>query len=125
MNKKVKRYTVYKHPSQGIEAIKTGFSWPALLFGIIWLIMKKLWLITALWIIIFISLIIIATFTHETGSVFLNIIIIGGNIVLLLLPGFKGNDWLIYNLKKRGYGYINSIEAESPEAAIEQVIKGA
>jgi hypothetical protein len=48
-----------------------------------------------------------------------------GNIVLLLLPGFKGNDWLIYNLKKRGYSYISSIEAESPEAAIEQVIKGA
>ncbi len=121
----MKRYVVYKHPSQGIEAIKTGFSWPALLFGIIWLIVKKLWMITALWIIIFISLIIIAAFTHETGSVFLNIIILVGNIVLLLLPGFKGNDWLIYNLKKRGYSYLSSIEAESPEAAIEQVIKGA
>ncbi|MCL5966444.1 MAG: DUF2628 domain-containing protein [Deltaproteobacteria bacterium] len=120
----MKRYTVYKHPSQGIEAIKTGFSWPALFFGIIWLIIKKLWMITALWIIIFISLIIIATFTHETGSVFLNIILLG-NIALLLLPGFKGNDWLIYKLKRRGYRYISSIEAESPEAAIEQVTKCA
>lgn len=121
----MKRYSIYKHPSKGIEAIKSGFSWPAFLFGAIWLILKKLWVLTALWISAFILLILIATLTYGTSSVFINTIVFMGNIILLLLPGLKGNNWVINSLKRNGYVYINTIEAESPEAAIDQTAKDA
>jgi hypothetical protein len=117
----VKSYAVYWLPPKEIEAIRTGFSWPALLLGIIWLIIKKLWMITALWITFFILLIISSAYAQKINSLFLNIINIFGNIGLLLLPGFKGNDWLVNNLKRRGYIYIRSVDAESPEDAIKQV----
>jgi len=117
----MKTYAVYWLPPQGIEAIRTGFSWPALLLGIIWLIIKKLWMITALWTALFILLIVASAYTQKMNSVFLSIVIIFGNFALLLLPGFKGNEWWANNLKRRGYHYVRSVEAESPEDAMKQV----
>ena len=41
---RIKTFNVYHHPMYGFEAVKVGFSWPALFFGILWMMYKKLWL---------------------------------------------------------------------------------
>ncbi len=45
----MRSFNVYRHPAEGYEAVKTGFSWPALLLGIIWMLAKKLWTFAAIW----------------------------------------------------------------------------
>jgi len=86
---------------------------------------KKLWGIAALWVVLFILLVVVAAFTAEASSTLTSLIMAGGNLILILLPGFKGNEWQMKNLNKRGFIYISSIESASPEAAIEQFLKGA
>ena len=113
----MKNYNVYKHPAFGIQAVKTGFSWPALCLGIFWMLAKKLWGIAGLWSLLFLLLNIIGAYALEINSAFPYVVLAGGNIAFLLLPGFKGNEWLAKNLGKRGFVYLGSIQAESPEAA--------
>ena len=40
----MRTFDVYKHRTQGYEAVKQGFSWPAFFFTRIWAFVKKLWL---------------------------------------------------------------------------------
>ena len=42
----MKTFKVYEHEIYGYEAVKQGFSWPALFFGFIWALVKKLWKIS-------------------------------------------------------------------------------
>jgi len=42
---KVKRYSIYLHPTGKIEAVKEGFSWPAFSFVALWALTKKLYLL--------------------------------------------------------------------------------
>jgi len=46
----MRTFNVYKHPTQGFEAVKVGFSSPAFFFGIIWMMVKKLWGFAGLWV---------------------------------------------------------------------------
>ena len=39
----MKQYKVFIHPSGTSEAVKQGWSWPALFFGFIWAMIKKMW----------------------------------------------------------------------------------
>ena len=36
----MKVFTVYKHEANGYEAVKVGFSWPALIFHFWWMLSK-------------------------------------------------------------------------------------
>lgn len=45
-------YTVHLRPGDAVESavlVKEGFSWPALLFGPLWSLYRRLWLATVLW----------------------------------------------------------------------------
>lgn len=40
----MKSYHVYRHPTLGyLEIIKIGFSWPAMLITLPWMLVKRLW----------------------------------------------------------------------------------
>jgi hypothetical protein len=119
----VKVYKVYKHPSLGAEAVKVGFSWPAAFLIVIWMLAKKLWTQAGLWVLAYIVLAIIqdaALKSYSTGAV---LIILSGHLALGLIPAFKGNEWRIKNLMKRGYEFVDSVQAATPDAAIAQVLK--
>jgi len=119
----VKVYKVYKHPSLGAEAVKVGFSWPAAFLNVIWMLAKKLWTLAGLWVLAYIVLAIIqdaALKLHSTGGI---LIILAGNLALGLIPAFKGNEWRIKNLTKRGYEFVDTVQAATPDAAIAQVLK--
>jgi len=46
---------IYKHPAQGIEAIKGGFSWPAFFFCFILMLVKKLLRFPGAWFFSYIT----------------------------------------------------------------------
>jgi len=84
---------------------------------------KKLWTLAGLWVLAYIVLAMIqdaALKSLSTGGI---IIVLAGHLVLGLVPAFKGNEWRIRNLMKRGYEFVDSARAETPDAAIKQVLK--
>jgi len=119
----MKTFDVYKHPVQGYQAVKVGFSWPAFFFTWIWAFIKKLWGYGLAFIgVIFIFLVVETAFTQ--GGNF------GGTLIMLLLQfglfvlfGVKGNDWRNKDLKKRGYEHVQTLRAETPDAAVASVTK--
>ncbi|MGW8285308.1 MAG: DUF2628 domain-containing protein [Candidatus Deferrimicrobiaceae bacterium] len=121
----MKVYKIYKHPSLGAEAVKVGFSWPAAFFVVFWMLAKKLWTLAGLWVLAYIVLARIqdaALKSLSTGGI---IIVLAGHLVLGLVPAFKGNEWRMRNLTKRGYEFVDSARAETPDAAIAQVGKSS
>ena len=121
----MKTFNVYRHPIQGLEAVKVGFSWPAASAGPIWMLVKQLWGLSALWIALYLSLSLVETDTDkfEPGGtqalVYLHLV--AGYVALSLIPGFKGNQWRERNLVRRGFEMLSAVQAETPEAAISQM----
>jgi hypothetical protein len=121
----MKTFNVYRHPIQGLEAVKVGFSWPAASAGPIWMLVKQLWGWSALWIGLYVSLSLVETDTDtsELGGtqalVYLHLV--AGYVALSLMPGFKGNQWREKNLVRRGFEMFGTVQAETPEAAISQM----
>jgi hypothetical protein len=119
----VKVFKVYKHPSLGAEAVKVGFSWPAAFLIVIWMLVKKLWIFAGLWIVAYIVLTIIQDSALKSGSAGAILIVLAGHLALALIPAFKGNEWRIKNLTKRGFEFVASVPADTPDAAIAQALK--
>jgi Protein of unknown function (DUF2628) len=118
----VKTYKVYKHPSLGTEAVKVGFSWPAAFFIVFWMLAKKLWTMAGLWILAYIVLTIVQDTALKSGGAGVILIVLIAHLALALIPAFKGNEWRVKNLTKRGFKFVDSVSAETPEAAIAQIL---
>ena len=82
----MKTFNVYKHPTQGIEAVKIGFSWPAFFFGIIWMLVKKLWGLAGAWFAVYIVLSLIEKVTDQSGE---------GGAQALVYPGLLHSDGIV------------------------------
>ena len=125
----MKTFNVYKHPTQGFEAVKVGFSWPAFFFGIIWMLVKKLWGLAGLWFAMYVGLSLIEAVTdqsQESGAqALVYLILAAGYFASWLVPAFKGNKWREENLSKRGYELLSSAQAETPDAAVAEQAKMA
>jgi uncharacterized protein DUF2628 len=114
----MKTFNVYKHPTQGYEAVKQGFSWPGFFFTAIWAFVKKMWGPGLVILGVFVLLVFAETVFEQEGSQ-------GGVTIMLLfqfglyiMVGMKGNDWRRENLVKRGFEKLNTLDAETPDAAI-------
>jgi len=119
---KIKSFKVFKHPAFGYQAVKEGFSWPGLFFSGIWLLLKRLWGQA----LIFLSITLLLSFLEAGFERNENI---GGMVLVLWLEigiyifvGVKGNDWYAANLQKRGFEFVDTVQAESPGAAIKKYI---
>jgi hypothetical protein len=123
----LKTFKVYKHPTQGFEAVKVGFSWPAFWFGIIWMFVKNLWGLAGLWVAGYTVLFlveIVATQSQKSGEQALVFLLVSaGYFALWLVPAFRGNNWREENLSKRGYELISTVQTETPDAAIGKLAK--
>ncbi len=51
LEKQLKKFDIYKHPLLPQRILKNGFSWPALLIGPAWLLLKRLWVPAAIVIV--------------------------------------------------------------------------
>jgi len=122
----MKTFKVFKNSNGDLKAVKNGFAWLAIPFFPWWFLYRKLWMIFASYILI---LLILASIDYELYGELgffnfstannLQIFIFIAEIIILTLPGFKGNEWTIVNLKKRGYTFTYSIQAPSRKSAIE------
>lgn len=123
----MKTFNVYRHPIQGLEAVKVGFSWPAASAGPIWMLAKNLWGLSGLWVAMYFALSLVETvidISEPSGAqVLVYLLLVAGYFTLGLVPGFKGNKWREKNLVRRGFEMIGTVQAETPEAAISQVAK--
>ena len=114
----MKTFKVYKHPARGFEAVKVGFSWPALFFGLIWMLVKRLWNFAAIWFGLYIVLAIAESVAKSPFSLFIIFVVY---MALWLMPAFKGNEWREANLSTRGFEYLDKVEANNPREAVAQM----
>ena len=125
----MKPFNVYKHPTLGFEAVKVGFSWPAFFFGIIWMLVKKLWGLAGLWIGAYIVCWLIESVADSSpddwAKAGVYLLLAAAYFALWLVPPFSGNKWREGNLSKRGYELLGTVQAETPDAAVAQAAKSA
>ena len=130
----MKTYKVLNHPSKEIKAVKTGFAWLAIPFVTFlpflpaWFLFRGLW---KLFIAYVLAILILASIDYEiygelgffnfSNTNDLQIIIVIIEIVILLLPAFKGNEWTIKDLVNKGYKVSYSVQASSKKQALELV----
>ena len=127
----MKTYKVFNHPSKEIKVVKSGFAWLAIPFVTflpflpIWFIFHGLWKIFIAYIL---AILILASIDYEiygelgffnfSNTNDLQIIIVIIEIVILLLPAFKGNEWTSLNLLSQGYKVSFSVQASSKKEAL-------
>ncbi|RFU43762.1 DUF2628 domain-containing protein [Paraburkholderia sp. DHOC27] len=88
-----------RHPSQDeTVAVGIGFSWPALLLGFIWALMKRLWGIAAFMLAVDLALGLIGL-----AGVSADLISLALSIVFAIYCGMRANDWHRRDLQRRGY----------------------
>ena len=118
----MRTFRVYKHPIQGFQAVKVGWSWPAFFFPAFWMFVKRLWGLTILFVLaygVFSYIEADAEKMEESvaqGLIYLSLVL--AYFALSLIALFKGNKWRERNLSKRGYELLNTVQAETPDAAI-------
>jgi len=111
----MKTFEIYKHPALGIQAVKIGFTWPGFFFGVIWTLICRLWLHSA---VIFGAIILLSTLIPDVKlatNTFLNAAI---SLGLSIIIGMNGNQWRRDNLTKRGFEKVTTIEADNKDAAL-------
>jgi hypothetical protein len=117
----MKTFRVYKHPTQGLEAVKIGFSWPALFFCLLWMLSKKLWALFFLWLGAWVVCSVVDAAASSSGQMvqaFAYSLLTVAGLFLWLFPAFKGNGWREKNLLNRGYELLGKVQTETVEAAV-------
>lgn len=99
---------------QGEDAIlvKQGFSWPAFLFGPLWLLCKRMWIV----LLLFVALAGGVTALGVANRVPDDVVTLLG-LGLHLLLGFEGNELYRWTLARRRYRERAVVAAESRLAA--------
>lgn len=125
----MRTFRVYKHATEGFEAVKVGFSWPALFFGVLWMLVSSLWLFAVSWVVMVVALRIIEAlvlrYPPSLAQALAALVIAACFFALWLVPAFKGNKWRDKKLSKQGYQCIATIQAKNPAAATKQAIAAA
>jgi Protein of unknown function (DUF2628) len=92
--------------------VKEGFSWPAFLISLPWLIWHRMWIV----LLLYLALVIGLAALSEFGQVPDQAMTIASMIIALVL-GFEGNGLLRWTLARRGYEEIGEVAAETSQAA--------
>jgi hypothetical protein len=114
ISKGQKQYRVYKNPQNIYQAVKVGWSFPAFFFEIFWCLVKQLWIYAG---IIFFGWI----FCFILGDIFDWIF----TFAVMIWLGTQGNDLYAKSLQERGYDFLTTLSAKTPEGAIAQYQKDA
>ena len=110
-------YTVHVPPFSHRESdpvlIKEGFSWPAFLFGPLWMLIHHLWLAFVVLVVITI-LLSVAADAFGLGQVPQAIV----SLAIAVLVGAHGNDMRRRGLTRRGYRDGGVVAARNMDEAI-------
>ena len=118
----MKTFDVYYHPIKGYQAVKHGFGWPAFFFGVLWALVKRMWLVALLLFFAVLAFAGVEAVLEQSGNNGGYLLALAGELGLYVLTGVKGNDWRRSYLVSRGYKILDSVEAPSPDAAISFVV---
>jgi len=103
--------------------VKVGFSWPGLFFSGVWLLVKRLWG----YAFAFLSLTLLLSFLEvsfeQEENMAGKVLIIWLEIGLYIFVGAKGNEWCATNLLKREFELMETVQAETPSAAIAKIAR--
>ena len=122
----MKTFNVYRHTNESLEVVKVGFSWPAFIFGVFWMLFSELWSFAALWVAMIISVKIIEAvagrMSASTFQLLVYVALLACYLLLWLIPAFNGNKWRDRMLSKReGYEYVGAVQAKNQTAAAAQI----
>ncbi|HEY9167083.1 MAG TPA: hypothetical protein VIS48_13085 [Candidatus Kryptonia bacterium] len=113
-------FNIYKKPTGEIKAVKKGWSLNACFFGPIWAFMKGLYglgaviLLPYLWVPFrYYALSQYSYEFHQTPALLTYLW-----AVLAIWLGVKGNRLWENGLKKKGYEFMGTVNAVTPESAI-------
>ena len=109
----MKKYLLFQSPDGETFKVKDGFSWPAFFFGPFWGIYAKVWTQWAVMVVIYLALIFIDDYlVQPSGNVFLIIFMGFSYIFYMLAWGLKGNQWVAWNWRNRGFTQKSSANDE-------------
>jgi len=106
-----------------LEMIKKGFSWPAFLITLPWMLVKRLWGHAAFYVIACIVISRVTDVAEKSDSDILEWIGILGIVTLVMVPGVLGNKWLANKLKGLHFELLGTVQARSRRDAIAQAAK--
>ncbi|MEO6363502.1 MAG: hypothetical protein ABIO71_09760 [Caldimonas sp.] len=103
----MRKYQVYKSPTGDLVRVKTGFSWQAFFVGSLAAIVRRVWLLTFVGGLLFLShSYFIAAPTPTSRTAAMALALLGVYAVYMLFCGVNGNRWLSDSLRRRGFTLI-------------------
>jgi uncharacterized protein DUF2628 len=112
----MKTFRVFVHPVHGLEAVKSGFSWPAFLLPSVWMLEKRLWGRAALWFAMHTTVDLLAVTPGIEAALWCVLTAIG----LRLFAGANANRWREQRLLKERYEPLKTIAADTSYEAVER-----
>ena len=110
-------YDVLIKKSPAVLKVKSGFSWPAFLFGPWWALSKNMWTAFVCLFLLWVSFRVIEAFLSWSNGI--NTLVafalwIGPGLYV----GMKANSWYRAYLEARGYEFHSSGDASTAERVI-------
>jgi hypothetical protein len=92
--------------------VKEGFSWPAFLIALPWLIWHRMWIVLLLYVALALGLVALSEFAQLPDQA-----MTVASLVIALVLGFEGNGLLRWTLARRGYEEVGEVAAATSQAA--------
>lgn len=80
------------------------------------MLLSSLWLVVLIWVSLYALNIYISN--TQSGNVVILLAAIAISFALWVIPAFQGNDWRTSNLRKRGFEFLNVVQAGSKQEAL-------
>jgi hypothetical protein len=92
--------------------VKEGFSWPAFLISLPWLIWHRMWIVLLFYLALVLGLAALSEFGQLPDQA-----MTVASLAVALVLGFEGNGLLRWTLARRGYEEIGEVAAATSQAA--------
>jgi hypothetical protein len=113
------KYIIYKHPTGQMEAVKQGWSWPAFFLSPFWALYKKMWGLG--FGVLILEFVIYGRLGSSSSAIsFADVL----SMIISIVFGMQGNLWRVSKLESRGFDYVETVVASSPDGAIAIHLKG-
>jgi hypothetical protein len=109
----VRFWTAHVRPGSEPVLVREGFSWGALFFGWLWLLLHRAWIPA---ILLLASGIVIAALTSGDTR----LLLLGA---LAVLQGLFGNDLWRWSLERRGYTLAHVVAAANADGALLRLLQ--
>jgi hypothetical protein len=92
--------------------VKEGFSWPAFLITLPWLLWQRMWIVLVFYLAVVLGLGALSEFGQLSERVTTIL-----SFLIALILGFEGNSLLRWTLRRRGFEEIGEVAADTAQAA--------